>query len=250
MKISLRKKWLAATHDTTCDRRTRETTCNPASGILLRIGLIILIFSGSTAIQSEALGQEKPHLLKPNLQRDAPIPLYKSLGEVLEEYWRVFTIVGGTALLFAFGWWLHRRLRKDESNEDIPFSRDPYEEAIEALEALSAESNRMEAKPFVFRLSEVLRAYVQGRFELPALELTGEEFLRETVEHKFFRNHYEDLLREFISRSEIVKYSRESIDGEGLNLLLNSAIHFVKDTHRRLEEERALAGTESEANAA
>ena len=229
---------------------TRKETGHQASGILLRIGLIIYLFIGSTGFQSEALGQEKPHLLKQDLQRDAPIPLYKSLGEILDEYWRRFTIVSATALILAFGWWLRRRMRKDKSNEDISLSRDPYEEAIEALEALSAESNRMEAKPFAFRLSEVLRAYVQGRFELPAMELTGDEFLRETVEHKFFRNHYEDLLREFIARSEVVKYSRESIDGEGLNLLLNSAIHFVKDTHRRLEEERTLTGTESEANAA
>ena len=108
----------------------------------------------------------------------------------------------------------------------------------------------MAPKPFMFRLSEVLRSYVERRFELPALEQTGEEFLRETVEHKFFRNHYEELLREFIARSEVVKYSRQSIDGEGLHLLLNSAIHFVKDTHRRLEEEKDLPGSEPAVEAA
>jgi hypothetical protein len=95
----------------------------------------------------------------------------------------------------------------------------------------------MDAKPFVFRLSEVLRVYVQRCFALPAMELTGEEFLREVAEHKFFSKRYDDLLREFVDRSDMVKYSRESIDGEGLRLLLDSAVHFVKDSHRRLEEE-------------
>ena len=45
-------------------------------------------------------------------------------------------------------------------------------------------------------------------------------------------------LREFIDRSDTVKFSKENIDGEGLRLLMESALHFVKDTHRRLEEER------------
>ena len=95
----------------------------------------------------------------------------------------------------------------------------------------------MDAKPFVFRLSEVLRVYVERCFALPAMELTGEEFLREVAEHKFFRKRYDDLLHEFVDRSDMVKYSRESIDGEGLRLLLDSAVNFVKDSHRRLEEE-------------
>ena len=246
----LRQKREADPKDRPQEAMFPETTCRFVGGILFRIGLIIFPFIYCAALSSAALGQEKPHLLKPSLQRDAPIPLYKSLGEILEENRTILAIGSGIALLCALAWWLKKRLLSKDTNGDIPFARDPYEEAMEALNTLAAESNRMAAKPFTFRLSEVLRAYVQGRFELPAMELTGDEFLRETVEHKFFRNHYEDLLREFIARSEVVKYSRESIDGEGLNLLLNSAIHFVKDTHRRLEEERTLTGTESEANAA
>ena len=113
-------------------------------------------------------------------------------------------MVVATILMIGLGWWLYRYSRKSSSSEEAQLSRDPYEEAMEALEELQAESRRMAPKPFMFRLSEVLRSYVERRFELPALEQTGEEFLRETVEHKFFRNHYEELLREFIARSEVV----------------------------------------------
>ena len=126
----------------------------------------------------------------------------------------------------------------------------PYEEAIEALEVLAAERDRIEAKPFVFRLSEILRIYVEQCFAVPAMEQTSEEFLREVAEHKFFRNLYHDLLHDFIDRSDMVKYSRESIDGEGIRRLLDSATHFVKDTHRRLEEERAHAESQPAEEAA
>ncbi|MFP6855065.1 MAG: hypothetical protein VB980_04720 [Opitutales bacterium] len=218
---------------------------------VLPLGSVILLaLICSFAARTKAWGQTKSHFLETNLERDVPVPLYKSLWAILEENQSVFAIIGGIALLITIAWWLQRHLRKNESNEKMVASRDPYEEAMESLEALANESNRMEAKPFTFRLSEVLRTYVQGRFELPALELTGEEFIRETVEHKFFRNHYDELLREFIDKSEVVKYSRESMDGEGLKILLGSALHFVKDTHRRLEEENASVAIHQEDRAA
>jgi hypothetical protein len=96
----------------------------------------------------------------------------------------------------------------------------------------------LQPKPFVFRLSEILRVYVEKLFKVPAMELTSEEFMREIVSHSFFRNRYEELLREFMDRGDRVKYSTESMNREEMNLLLNTALHFVKDTHLKLEEEK------------
>jgi hypothetical protein len=201
------------------------------------LALNIFLLGGLASGQSRSFAQDKAHLLDPHRERDAPLPIYKSVWEILQENWFLLTIFAGVALAVIFWMWSRRRLLKSEGNEQAP-PRDPYEEAIEALKALDAQRKQLEAKPLTFRLSEVLRVYVERRFELPAMELTGEEFLREAAEHKFFRNHYDDLLKEFIDRSDMVKYSRESIDGEGLLLLMNSAKHFVRDTHRRFEEER------------
>ena len=49
-------------------------------------------------------------------------------------------------------------------------------------------------------------------FGVPAMELTGEEFMSEIASHSFFHNRYEDLLREFVERGDLVKYSEESIE--------------------------------------
>ena len=114
---------------------------------------------------------------------------------------------------------------------------DPYREALENIDELQQSHPRLHPKPFVFRLSEILRVYVEKLFKVPAMELTSEEFMREIVSHSFFRNRYEDLLREFVDRGDRVKYSTESMNQEEMNLLLNTALHFVKDTHLKLEEE-------------
>ena len=236
MKSSSSNREIPATRGNPFGAAIQGTSRNLAR---LRITFKVLALCLVKASQNISFAADKEHLLQPEdkLLRDAPLPLFKSTWEILQENWLVLMIIAGAAFLFAFVWWLRKRLlnRKSKNVEETP-ERDPYEEAIDALGELDAKKKRMEAKPFTFRLSEVLRVYVQRRFELPAMELTGEEFLREAAEHNFFRNHYDDLLREFIDRSDVVKYSRESIDGEGLSLLMNSAMHFVRDTHRRLEE--------------
>ena len=211
------------------------------------IFLVGLAFAKGTV----SFAQGKNPFLDEKRERDDPLPLYKSFSEIFSENWWILATLGGLALLAGFAWWLHRRLRKNEIGEEEEISlRDPFEEAIEALDALDAKRHHMEAKPFAFRLSEILRVYVERRFAVPAMEQTGEEFLREVAEHKFFRNRYDDLLREFIDRSDMLKYSREGLDGEGLRLLLDSAGHFVRDTHRRLEEEREKAENQPEEIAA
>ena len=200
--------------------------------------------------KTTTFAQGKDHFLDPKRERDQPLPLYKSFSEILSENWWIWATLGVSALLAGFVCWLRHRLHKGREKEDSLALQNPYEEAIKALEILAAERNRIEAKPFVFRLSEILRVYVEQCFAVPAMEQTGEEFLREVAEHKFFRNRYDDLLHDFIDRSDMVKYSRETIDGEGIRLLLDSATHFVKDTHRRLEEERAHAESQTAEEAA
>ena len=41
---------------------------------------------------------------------------------------------------------------------------------------------------------------MQKRFQMPAMELTGEEFIVEIASNPFFSRNYEDLLRDFVDR--------------------------------------------------
>ena len=110
-------------------------------------------------------------------------------------------------------------------------------DAINAITELQNQK-QIEPKPFVFKLSEILRLYVERLFNFPALELTGEEFMREIVSHSFFKNRYENTLRDFVVQGDIIKYSRELVSERTTDQLLELALHFVKDTHARLVEEK------------
>ena len=191
-------------------------------------------------------GQAKERFLtEEEIRKDDPLPLYKSFWEIASENWWIPATIATLAAIALAGWWLVRKLNREETEvEMITPLRDPFDEAIESLAKLETRRERMEAKPFVFQLSEILRIYVERQFSVPAMEQTGEEFLREIAEHKFFVKRYDDLLRNFIDRSEVVKYSKQGMDGEGLRLLHQSAQHFVEDSHARLLEERSRTSPE------
>ena len=176
--------------------------------------------------------------LDPSIQKDQPIPVFKPLTQIIGENSLAFGLLA--LLLFAgLLTWIYFRKRSASSVEQvIPPPVDPYQEAIDNIAELQGRKPGLQPKPFVFRLSEILRVYVEKRFKVPAMELTSEEFMREIVSHAFFRNRYEDLLREFVERGDRVKYSKELMGQDEMNQLLNTALHIVKDTHVRLQEEK------------
>ena len=179
----------------------------------------------------------KAYWLDPEVQKDQPIPVFKPLTQILGENLLTLGLLS-VALFCGLAIWLYLRKRKGAERDQLPEAPiDPYEEALANIDELQQSHPRLHPKPFVFRLSEILRVYVEKLFKVPAMELTSEEFMREIVSHSFFRNRYEDLLREFVDRGDRVKYSTESMNQEEMNLLLNTALHFVKDTHMKLEEE-------------
>ena len=182
--------------------------------------------------------EKKAYWLNPEVQKDQPIPVFKPLTQIIGENLLPLGLLA-FAFLCGLAIWLYLRNRKDTDQDQFAEPPiDPYSEALGNIEELQKSHPRLQPKPFVFRLSEILRVYVEKLFKVPAMELTSEEFMREIVSHSFFRNRYEELLREFMDRGDRVKYSTESMNQEEMNLLLNTALHFVKDTHLKLEEEK------------
>ena len=184
----------------------------------------------------------KPYLLDPRIQSEDTLDVYKSFWQILSEnlIWiAISLLILISILLFIF---LKRRNQNNNEIDDIEVQIDPYDEALQAIEELQAKKTNIQPKPFVFRLSEILRIYIQKRFKMPAMELTGEEFIIEIVSNPFFSGNYEALLREFVSLGDRVKYSKETTESSQISLLLDSALYFVKDTNNRLKaEENAQA---------
>lgn len=187
--------------------------------------------------------EKKDNWLDPGIQKDHPVQVFKPLTQIIGENLLPFGLLILVLLCGVIAWLYLRKKKAAEEDEFASAPIDPYAEALENIGELQKAHPRLLPKPFVFKLSEILRVYVEKLFKVPAMELTSEEFMREIVSHSFFRNRYEDLLREFMDRGDKVKYSTESINLEEMNLLLNTALHFVKDTHLKLEEQEHKEST-------
>lgn len=178
----------------------------------------------------------KAYLLDSNREEDLPIPIFKSFSQLVEENLFIISLsilIIITVLIFIL---FLRRKKKGESKEKEPKKIDPYQDALSNIQSLQDQKPVLSAKPFVFRLSEILRIYVERVFKVPAMELTGEEFMREIASHTFFKNRYDKILQEFVDQGDRIKYSKENSEDGQMNLLLETALHFVKDTHKKLEE--------------
>ena len=188
-------------------------------------------------MQDFSANADKPYLLDPTVESDGPLTIYKSFWQILSENYSWIFILSLALIIIVIIFYFIRKRKKSSQTENIEESVDPYEEALLAIEELQGRKLKLEPKPFVFRLSEILRIYVQKRFQMPAMELTGEEFIVEIASNPFFSRNYEDLLRDFVDQGDRVKYSKEATESSQINLLLDSALFFVKDTNKRIEDQ-------------
>jgi hypothetical protein len=89
-------------------------------------------------------------------------------------YW----VAGALALLALvyLGWRLWLRRKKVPPAAPAPSPIAPDAEAYQALDALAAD-DATNPKQFYFRLSAIIRRYVERRYAIPAAEMTTEELI-------------------------------------------------------------------------
>jgi hypothetical protein len=117
----------------------------------------------------------------------------------------------------------------------------PHQRALDALARLRERHlpERGEVEPYFVELSEILRRYLEERFGLRAPEQTTEEFLA-TVSNteagrRAIESAHRDLLRDFLTRADLVKFARETPGAEDCEEAGAGAERFVRDT---IPEER------------
>jgi len=178
------------------------------------------------------------YLLDPNLQTDSPIPVFKTFTQVLGENLPVLAVL----LLFTFlclAYWFWSKRKKTIENPIASAVRiDPYQEAQDALSSLQKEKPKIEAKPFIFMLSQILRLYIEREFRLTALEQTSEEFIEAVSRHSFLKLHALQPVQEFATLGDLIKYSPEYNLSKELEELFYLAQHIVEHTHAELQKKK------------
>jgi hypothetical protein len=119
--------------------------------------------------------------------------------------------------------WLFARKRKPPQPPKLP-----REIALEALERISYQIEKISPYRFSIRVSGILRHYVTEQYALPVTRQTSVEFLTALARSSAFSNDEKSLLEDFLNRCDLIKFARYEATSSDSQLLLEEATRFVK----------------------
>ena len=106
-----------------------------------------------------------------------------------------------------------------------------YERALELLEDIRALMQPAGAREFSIAVSDIVRSYIEQRFEVAVTRRTTEEFLRDLLKttHASLARH-QSLLGDFLHQCDVVKFAGIGLTLEDMEALRQSARAFVSAT--------------------
>jgi len=109
----------------------------------------------------------------------------------------------------------------------------PYEIALARLEAARALMQPENAREFSITVSEIVRHYIEERFQVRAERRTTEEFLHDLLEPSdaLLKGH-RALLSDFLCHCDLAKFARWILSLDEMETMLTSAHTFVLQTGR------------------
>ncbi len=137
-------------------------------------------------------------------------------------------IAGAAALSVVLFLFLKKRLRRVFVPPPIP----PHETAYRELKALLAEDliGAGQYKEFYFRLTFIVRQYIERRFGLRAPEQTTEEFLGGAASSGRLSGQHQTLLQEFLNYADLIKYAKYVPQAADVERSFNAARTFINQT--------------------
>lgn len=118
--------------------------------------------------------------------------------------------LGATVVLALIAAW-YFLFRKKLSRMEIPEAppEPPFDKAIRELAILKETDllGKGKIKQFYIELSDILRRYIEGRFDIKAVEATTYE-LKRLLKHPELTKDQSQAILEFLSRSDLVKFAK------------------------------------------
>ena len=145
------------------------------------------------------------------------------VGYSLIPTWLVFVIVFVSLSLLGLVVWLLAKRRRPAAPPKLP-----REIALEELEQINREIEKMSPYQFSIRVSDILRKYVTQQYGLPATRQTSIEFLTALAKAPTFSAEEKSLLEDFLNRCDLIKFARYEATTSDRESLLGEAIRFVK----------------------
>lgn len=158
-----------------------------------------------------------------------------------KSYFRLYIIIaiafGILAITGAIILFLYRR--KHREVEFIPEPLSAHQIAYNELENLKASDliSKGRVKEYYYRLSNIVRHYIESRFKLMAPERTTEEFLAEMTVTDRLAEVHKELISNFLEHCDMVKFAAYGPDSREIENAFNSAIKLVDETREVSQKE-------------
>ncbi|TVM00248.1 MAG: hypothetical protein CV087_14875 [Candidatus Brocadia sp. WS118] len=167
-------------------------------------------------------------------------------GSVPVSFKRLFPWIGGVCAVILMSGiiaWLIKKRKKREKGQEGEFKiRLPHEIAYELLEGLLKEDliTRGLIKEYYYRLTGIVRHYIENRFGLLAPERTTEEFLAEMAHTNKLDDTHKRLIHDFLEQCDMVKYATYGPSKIEIQETYDAAKRLIDETRERLEEKEVV----------
>ena len=169
------------------------------------------------------------------------IPDIRGLKDMVEiptgNEWVWWLLVAVAVLVVAgiVAWFIRWHLAKCSTELAPPPPPPPHVVAWERLQR--ALELIHEAEWFCIEVSHIIRVYLEERFSLHAPDRTTEEFLLELQSSRRLAGEHKQLLANFLSECDMVKFARAEPPEQELRSLHEAASRLVGETQPSLHEE-------------
>lgn len=122
----------------------------------------------------------------------------------------IYILIGTVLLVAAFGYWYYRKFLMRKPVVEMPeIKRPAWEVALEELENLRKTDlvNTGKVREYYFGLSEILRKYMEERFNLACLDRTSEEIVDE-LRNGILEEKIKGRFLTFLLESDLVKFAK------------------------------------------
>lgn len=153
--------------------------------------------------------------------------------------WLIAMGLAGLVVVAALVLWRRRRGRE---RVEIPIPADVW--ARRQIAALLADEllEMDKVQEFYYRISAIVRGYIERRFDVSAPEMTTEEFLAATASDNRFGDDSATELDNFLSACDMVKYAKHLPGPSECEAVLEAARDFVERTRERVAPDGSSLG--------
>ena len=144
-------------------------------------------------------------------------------------YGWIFVMIG----LLVMSLFIFSKKKKIIKKNEVKEQLSPKEKALNEIEKLISMNllDSGDVERFYVLLTSIERVYVEEQFHIKAPERTTQEFLEELCVGSLFDMKTQDLLKNFLTHADLVKFARHSPSLLECNQAIESAKKFIEDAN-------------------